>query len=359
MSLSIRRASPDEDRHELLELFKRNFNEFGEGHAERFEWYQMLNPAGEGWTWILSEGKGGRAVGTTSMFQRNMYVDGKQLAVGQVMFFAVDAAYRSLGPAVMLQRATFDPVDRGELAFCYDCPPHDEGMSTFVRLGLPPNCEMIRYVLPLRSDEYLGKRLGKGAWTKPVVASANLLLRMRRSHREMPGLEISEFRADFGEEFSHLDEVVSSSGAIRSRRSAEVLHWLYKVFPASAKRNGRANESRMLTARREGELVAFVVFRAQTDNLIGISDLFGSQPEGAGRSLLEAVTEIANRDRMHGVYGYCAKGSQLSRLLESAGFHPRERAARVVAYEKVNGSGRERLTPGLSWAFSQFEFQPV
>lgn len=355
MSLPIRRASLTEDRQELLGLFKRNFSEFGDNHEERFEWYQTLNPAGEGWTWILSERNGGRAVGTTSLFRRNMYVNGKQLAVGQVMFFAVDAGYRSLGPAVMLQRATFDPVNRGQLAFCYDCPPHDEGMSTFVRLGMPPNCEMIRYVLPLRSDEYLGKRLGKGAWTKPVVASANLLLRMRSSHYDVPGLEISEFHGDFGEEFSQLDEVVSSSGAVRGRRSSEVLHWLYKDFPSAAKRHGCTDEFRVLVARRAGELVAFLVFRAQSDELIAITDLFGYGVELAGRPLIEAVIEIAKQNKMRGVYGYCAEGCELSRLFQSAKFRPRERAARVVAYEKVNGRGSGQLTPGLRWAFSQLE----
>jgi hypothetical protein len=356
MSLAIRRASLTEDRQELLELFKRNFSEFGENLEERFDYYQSKsNPAGEGWTWLLYDRSDGSAVGTTSLFRRNMYVDGKQLAVGQVMFFAVDAAYRSLGPAVMLQRATFDPVDRGEVAFCYDCPPHDEGMSTFVRLGMPPNCEMTRYVLPLRSDEYLGKKLGKGAWTRPVVASANLLLRLRTSRHSSEGLEVSEFDGDFGEEFSHLDKAVSSSGAVRICRSAEVLQWLCREFPLPAKRAGSMDGFRVLVARRAGELVAFLVFLSQLDNLVAIVDLFGSRLDTAARPLLEAVIEIAKQRKMHGVYGYCVAGSALSRVLESAGFRPRERAARVVAYEKVNGRGSAHLNSGLHWAFSQFE----
>src|SRR5271165_1912224 len=95
-----------------------------------------------------------------SLFPRKMYVDGKPMVAGQVMHFVVDASHRSLGPAVLLQRATFDPVNSGALDFCYDCPPHDQGMSTFVRLGMRSNCEVIRYALLLRSDEYLAKRIG-------------------------------------------------------------------------------------------------------------------------------------------------------------------------------------------------------
>jgi len=357
MGLAIRRACLKEDRQELLEVFKRNFGEFGENHEERYDYQCKLNPAGEGWTWLLYDRSSGSTVGTTSLFRRKMYVNGRQLLAGQVMFFAVDAGYRSLGPALMLQRVTFDPVDHGEVAFCYDCPPHDEGMSTFVRLGMHPNCVMTRYVLPLRSDEYLRKSLGKGAWTKPVIATANLLLRMQRSRHDPPGLEISEFRGDFGEEFSHLDEVVSSSGVIRGRRSSEVLTWLYRQFPPSAQRtrNSLNDEFRTLVARRAGELVGFVVFRDQTDNLIAITDLFGAQLESAGIPLIEAVIGVAKRNKMHGVYAYCVGGSELSRVLESAGFRPRERAARVVAYERTNGRASHYLTPGLCWPFSQVE----
>ena len=83
--------------------------------------------------------------------------------MGQVGGFAVDASYRSFGPAVLMQRTTFEPVDSGAVTFCYDSPPHDRGMSTFVRLGMRPNCEVTRYALALRSDEFLQKRLGKKA----------------------------------------------------------------------------------------------------------------------------------------------------------------------------------------------------
>ena len=354
MSLGIRPVSPIADRQELFELYERNF---GNRFEQRFEWHHALNPAGLGWTWFVYERTDQSVVGTTSLFPRNMYVDGKQLTVGQVMFFAVNSGHRSLGPAVMLQRATFEPVNRGELALCYDCPPHDQGMSTFARLGMRPNCEMMRYVLPLRSDEYLAKRIGKGVWTKPLVSTANLLIRMRKFHHPVPGLEISEFNETFGEEFSRLDKAVSSSGTIRGRRSADVLNWLYRKYPLQPKRlpNGDMEEIKVLVARRRGELLASVVYCFQTDNLIGITDVFGTHILEVGRPLLEAVIEIGKRNKMGGVYAYGVEGGELSLLLRSAGFRPRERAARVVAYEKPNGRGREHLQSGLRWAFSQVE----
>ncbi len=353
MSLAIRRASA-EDRQGMLELFERNF---GEKFEDRFEWHNALNPAGSGWSWVIYEKSDKSLVGTTSLFPRRMYVDGKQITVGQVMYFAVDAGHRSLGPAVMLQRATFEPVDHGELAFCYDCPPHDEGMSTFVRLGIPAKCEIVRYVRPLRADEYLGRKIGRSIWTKPVISTANLILRMSGGYKKIPGLEITQFAGLFGEEFTDLDKKISSSGAIRCCRSAEVLNWQHREFPFHPKRlpNGKMAEINVLVARRQKELLAFAVYQTQSDHLTCVVDVFGVHLEEVGRALLEAVAEIAMRDKMSGLYAYGAHDSQLSHLLRSAGFRPRERAARVVAYENRTVSNTPELNNGLSWCFSQME----
>jgi len=357
MTLRIRLASPMGDREQLLNLYKRNFTHIDGYFAERFDWHSRLNPVGEGWTWILYEQRTGRCVGATSLFPRQVYVDERQLKVGQVMLFAVDASYRSLGPAVQLQRATFQPVDSGQLDFCYDCPPHDEGMSTFARLGMRANCEVTRFVLPLRSDEYLGKRLGAGAWAKPVIGTANLLLRIRRSRRDLHGLEMAEFDGAFGDEFSELDKAAPTSGLIRGRRSADILNWLYRNRQVPPKRlpNGELEKARVIVARRGGELQGFVAYAAQTDNLVGIGDLFGTDLTHVGRPLLDAVIEFARRNRAYAVYAYSTPGSELSRLLQSAGFRPRERAARVVAYENFGGRSPRRLDNGLRWAFSQVE----
>jgi hypothetical protein len=355
MSLAIRRASLTEDRQQVLELFKRNFG--GDNYGLRFEWHWMHNPAGVGWTWLIYERGANRVVGTTTLFPRQIYVDEKQVIAGQVMFFAVDPGHRSLGPAVMLQRSTFEPVDSGELAFCYDCPPHDEGMSTFDRIGMRPNCEMVRYALPLRSDEYFEKKLGKGVWTKPLVAATNALLAMPRAEPRAPGLEICEFDERFGDEFSHLDRTVSTSGVIRASRSTEILNWRFREDPEPTSRlkDGKKDGYRTLVARRSGELVAFIVFLWESESRVLIVDLFGSNLACAAKPLLEAMIDVCRRECVQCLNAYCVPESELSQLLQRAGFRQRERAARVVAYEKSDGLGGKHLTEGLCWAFSQME----
>jgi len=287
-----------------------------------------------------------------------MYVDGTLVTCGQVTHFVIDSGYRSLGPALLLQRATFEPVDSGALAFCYDCPPHDRGMATFIRLGMHANCELARYALLLRSDEYFDKRLGKRGWTKPLVATTNLLLGARRKARPVTGLEICEHAGAFGEEFSSLDRLVSSSGEIRASRSAENLTWRYRQDPGNAESspNCEKGEYRVLVARRAGEILAFiVVFVARAEGVASIVDLFGAQMPDVAAALLEAAIGICLQANLHAVHGFCSFESELKALFRGRGFRPRERIARVVAYSNPKNRVGKLLNPGLRWAFGPCE----
>jgi len=335
MDLTLRPASLSDDGQELAELLERNIPGLAKEHAY---WRHESNPAGPGWSWVISDSKSGTIAAMVSVLPRHAHVNGRLVTCGVVGDFVVDAAIRSLGPAVTLQRATFGPVNSGALAFCYDAVPHDRGMSTFMRLGMSPSCEVIRHACPLRSDEYLGKRLGRGAWTKPVFAVTNLALRMRVG-RPAIGLEILELGDSFGDEFSDLDRQVSSSGVIRSSRSAADLTWRYRSTPGSS--------FRVLVARRAGELWGFLAFRV-LENRASIMDLFGMHLSDVGSDLLGALIDVGRREGLACLEGYLSEDACLNSVFARAGFRPRERAARIVAYTKPASS---ILNSGARWSF--------
>jgi hypothetical protein len=344
MELAVRGVSVINDRGEMLDLLKRNLPDPPE---LGFEWRYLRNPAGQACSWFLYEKGSSRAVGMASLFPRMMWVDGKPVMAGQVMHFVVDAGYRSLGPAVLLQRATFEPIDQGVIDFCYDCPPHDQGMTTFARLRMAPSCEVIRYALLLRSDGYLEKRMGSGRWTKPVAIAVNLLLRKRRTSHKVPGLEIQEFTAPFDAEFSALDKSVSTKGVVTRCRSAEELNWRYRENPE--------HRYQVLVARRGGELCGFAVFVVQSEGVASLMELFGPQLAEVGVPLLNAVIETCRRQRLWAVYGYCSEESEMKSLFAATGFRRRERAARVVPYANAGSAVSHRFSRGLRWSFSHAE----
>jgi len=166
---------------------------------------------------------------------------------GQVGDFAVSASHRSLGPAVLLQRATFDPVDNGVLAFVTIAPPHQAGMSTFRRLGIPANCKVHRFACPFAWMVSSGS--GSAALRlylpQPATCSYVSTVFCSESKGEKPG-SVQPSRSVW-RGISKLDEAVKGPDAIRGNRSATLLNWRYRENPLQ--------QYETWTARRKGELM--------------------------------------------------------------------------------------------------------
>jgi hypothetical protein len=345
MTISVRPVHQELENQQFLTILQKNLPTLP--HERRYKWLYLDNPDGRAWSWFALQGTPNHVIGVTSVFPRSMWVGGELQMCGQVGDFAVSASYRSLGPALLLQRATFDPVNQGELAFCYDCPPHQAGMSTFRRLGLRPNCKVYRYALPMRVDSRLRKRLG--AASVVPIAAGNLLLRLRRlsaMKSSARGLEVSVHTTAFGEEFSKLDAAVKDTKVIRGRRSAAHLNWRYREDPLQ--------QYEVLTARRKGELIAFAVLRA-TSEVVTIVDLFGMQLHEAAFALLAAIVQRFERSHQT-VEAFLSEGSELVAYLRMR-FRQRSEAAQVVAYAKPQSEISAFLQASPIWAFSQAEIR--
>ena len=300
MTLAITPVDLAADREELFGVLKRNLQDVS--HEVRFSWLYLQIPRDR-----LAHGlyaiQPDMPSGLLPLFPRAVWLSGTPVVCGQVGDFGVDIGFRSLGPATMLQRATFEPVLRGELAFCYDCPPHEKGMAMFYRLGLKENCRMHLHVKLLRTDRQLKRMLGDGVG-RMSASVANLVLRVTsRQLRGPSGVEFAVHAGDFGPEFSTLDNAVSSSGAVRMRRSAGDLNWCY--------RNNPLQQFQTLTARRNGDLIAYVIISIN-GNDGSVVDLFGRELDEVGPVLLHKAVEVL---RPHGLETVraCIAGDSQSR----------------------------------------------
>src|ERR1700730_761747 len=185
MTLQVRPVNLDREHEELLGVLERNLPELP--HARRFKWIYRESHLGPAWSWLLWDSESREPVGVASLFRRAIWRGGKVEVCGQVGDFAIDPSHRSLGPAVMLQRATFSPVDAGQLALCYDCPPNARGMSTFRRLRMDSSATMTRQARLLRTNRQLSRHLGKGRLTGTAARLGNAVLRLASWRRRRGG----------------------------------------------------------------------------------------------------------------------------------------------------------------------------
>ncbi len=333
MALELHPVDLAAERKPLLSLLQRNLPELD--HARRFDWLYLNNPAGRAWAWFLRVDGMEAPVGVASVFPRPVWLGAQVRTSGHVGDFAVDAAYRSLGPAVLLQRATFGPVDEGALAFCYDCPPHDKGIATFRRLGMSPSCRMLRHAKPLRVDRVVRRHVRLAALASATSWLGNAALRAwRRPRFRTHGIEVAVHSGPFGEEFSELDGAIGGLGTIRGRRSADELNWRYRDDPL--------HEYVVIVARRAGRLLAFASLLVSGADAF-LVDLFGRSLPDVAVPLTAAATDMLRRTNVQTLHAFASDRSGLAELLRSVGFRYRSAGPHVVAYAAAKSDIRAAL----------------
>jgi hypothetical protein len=337
MAVRVRQVDLNTEYEELQGVLERNLTDLP--HARRFKWLYLDHPLGPAWAWLAWETEKKQTIGVAAVFRRAMWLGGRVELCGQVGDFGIDASHRSLGPAVMLQRATFEPVEDGSLALCYDCPPHERGMSTFRRLGVAASATMTRYARLLRTDRQLAKRLGAPATRLAPLGNAVLRLR-ERIRRGASGLEITPHEERFGEEFSSLDRRLGGGEGIRGRRAADDLNWRYREDPLG--------EYRVLTARRKGELVGFAVLAIVGRDAV-VVDLQGVLSPAEVADLLDASAKVLRVAGAEVVQMLVSGDSPLGIPLGACGFRVRSTGPLVVAHTRGGGQTGALLGSGVPW----------
>jgi hypothetical protein len=160
-------------------------------------------------------------------------------------------------------------------------------------------------------------------------------------------LELSEHEGRFGDEFSCLDATVRQADVIRGCRTAAHLNWRYRDDPLQ--------DYHVLTARRKGELIAFLIFLLRDED-ITIVDLFGRDLPAAAIALLDALVQRYEVS-CQGVEAFLSEGCDLMPAVLKAHFHRRSLAAQVVAYAEPGGEVSMFLERHPRWAFHTAEVQ--
>jgi hypothetical protein len=341
--MQIRPINYVTEREQMLDVLGRNLTEIP--HAKRFDWFYGRNAAGLPFSWVIEEEATQKSAGIASLISRGVWLGGEVKICGQVGDFGIDRAYRSLGPAVQLQRATFSPVDRGELAFCYDCPPHEAGMSTFRRLGMAANTRMRRYVRILKADEQIERRLGAGLHSVAAAKVANAVLRMTSGGGAVVhGTSIERLPGRFDEEFTKLDQRGATRAEIRGRRTAADLNWLYRENPLQA--------YEVFAARSDADLIGYVVYFLQ-GNKAFIMEIGGEPPAAVIAALLADVSRriLEESPAVQSVTALLSEAHPFVEGFKRAGFVAREEAERVVAYAPAGSDVRKFFEGNPRWLF--------
>src|SRR5437016_5954264 len=216
MAIVVREADLDKDRQILILFLQQHLTK--QSDNRRFDWLYRNNPHGPAQAWIAADSEKEVIIGMASAFPRRFYFDGRE-ELGVVLGdFCIRDRYRSLGPALQLQRACLSSVDGTNKAFCFDFPSQSM-MSVYKRLNLKPLGRMVRLAKPLRVDRIVKKFVKMTALSKPLSDAGNRVLSLLdRRPRGRGTSVISLHQGVFGEEFTKLAQEIGSCHGVCVKR---------------------------------------------------------------------------------------------------------------------------------------------
>ena len=319
MTVAVRLADLDQDRGAVMETLAQFLNPLCDDRW--FDWLYRENPHGQARVWIAESRDKREVVGVASAFPRRMYVDGSAKRGCVLGDFCIDSRYRTLGPALQLQRACLAEIDAGTLAVCYDFPSRSM-TAVYTRLGVELQERMVRMAKPLRTARQIGERVKLRPLARGLSAAADRWLALRdRSMKKSSECAIGVHEDVCGEEFTALAERLGARYGVCVQRTAEYLNWRYRAHPH--------RRYEILAARRNGVLVGYAVF-TRTEEDATIVDLMAEGDRELIGDLVSQVVARMKEQRVATVSAPLLASHPWVRLFASLGFYPRE-SSPVVA----------------------------
>ncbi len=333
MGLTIRAADLDADRELIIDMLRRYLTPLS--NAARFEWLYRANPYGPAAAWIAVDDSRGETVGMASAFPRRAFRDGNDERCWVLGDFCIHEQYRTLGPALQLNRACISGVDRGDVAFCYDFPS-EPMMAVYRRLGIHPFGPMTRFAKVLRwgakfRDMVPIPGLRTGAGLLGAIAD----LRPVRRPAPPRGTTLALEDKDCDDSFDELDHAIRGRSRLYLERSSAYLNWRYRTNPL-----GRYE---ILTARAGREVRGYAAF-TQAGPHAQLMDLSVREPETT-RLLLDEVTAILRARGSVTLSAPVLSSHPVIPYLLRAGFRARE-ASPVILYRRPDSAEKEPLVCG-------------
>lgn len=305
---------------DVQDLWRRNLA--GMSHfdpATKLRLGYLENPAGHGVCIALKADDCGAMAGVICLHPRSMYRGATVLRAANLADFAVDASFRTLGPALILMKEAVSVA--GKRALLLYGLPNRNSAAVCRRAGLNILEGGIRRYACALTGQHPRVQSWPLAWLlKPAL---DLALRVADAWRMLtlkPCLHC--VAATLGD--SAIDAIWAQRppDLLLGERGAAMMQWRYG-------RTGRGDWNATLVRTSQGQFVGLLIWRLKS-GVADISDFYNIAPSRLTASMLNAFCRFAREHGAHSVslefFGAKAVVDQIAR----AGLLPRGEASIVV-----------------------------
>jgi len=334
MSYSVFQADLPREGREIVSFWKRNFPRWPQS---KFEWLYQDNVSGAASCWLVRDTNDGSIVGSTAVFPRTFRVGGRLYRGGITGGFVVDPRHRTVGPAIMLQKATISACDGGQFDFLYGTP-NKSSEPVQRRVGYRMVGSEIRLVRVLRSQGYV-KRYVKSALVSHLLGHAcDLALQaIARERRRKPPKSLYKLEtfSTFDERFDRLWQRSAGQHDIVGERTSAFLNWRFAECPYAHYKTAA------LVCTRTGEVDGYIIYEVE-GNVVHVADLFARDTSEVLDRLLAAFLAEQRQSGREAVNVVYFGNEAVLRSLAQFGFKTRETVRNIVFY---GGSGGDLAAP--------------
>lgn len=327
MSVTVRDADVERDRDELVSFQREHLTPRADD--ARFDWLYLRNPHGKGRAWIAADGRSGRTVGIAGAFPRRMWLDGKPGQGWILGDFCIAPENRSLGPALVLQRACLDSLASEEDTLCVDFPSQAM-LAVYMRLGVRTSINLALRVRLLRIDTKVRNFVPFDFLARGISAVGNSILKFQPLPRAVSGsLEVSAHHGPFGEEFSAFDLANAGRHGLQGLRTADYLNWRYRDNPLG--------QYHAVVVRRGSELLGYAVLEIRGMDCV-LADLQLTDEVNTAPAILPYVDRFARKLKLERIIATVTEESALRFHLRGAGYYRRGNVPLVVHPAKARAA---------------------
>jgi hypothetical protein len=305
MQYEITETTENFDPEILIPIWQDSLPDLDE---RRIHWGYSQIPQGRAHLWYLSDADSRRPFGACVVLPRHFYRHGRRIRGGITADFAIKKQYRSLGPALGLQKAIassdeFDTL----LAF-----PNDNSVAVQKRAGFEDLGHLTVYRKIFRSRDLLKRRYN------PVLSSIvapffDIAIRLKSI------LHGRRARGDYSVVDSLDERFDEFWGRVRARfgfigeRSTDYLRWRFTNHPYKSYRFFALQE------RDSSRVVAYLAYYTR-DNIAYIDDFLFEDPEVALGALIDAFGRHCRKAGLAAMSVIMFESERYARLLRSQGF---------------------------------------
>jgi hypothetical protein len=334
MNLTVREVDPHREREGLVRILK---SCLGPDTDElRFDWLYFANPHGSARVWVLEANK--ELIGAGAAIPRRILMSG--ISTPGCIFgdFCISPNYRSIGPALQLQRACMQAVESGWARIAYDFPSTSM-MAVYKRLRVQSSVQLVRMAKPLRVDRQIQEKMKTGVLSKSLGGMGNALLKIQ--DRTRPGrhkVETARLEESFGEEFEELfKRAIPKSQSWRVERSVAYLNWRFCNHPKI--------DYAIWTARCGGRLEGFAVTEKRGPD-VWIAEMLVSDAPGILEGMILFLSENAREEEAIALNLPFLPEHQWIERLRGLGFRARESSPVIVYAAQSEATSPSWLTHG-------------